>query len=60
MPPVNSWKSILGEIAIEIVSDLFNTKSKNDKTPMKEQYEDYEDLGYAVVIDDDGNEIKNY
>ena len=57
MPPLVDWKTIIGEIAIDFVNDIFSNKSTSEK---KSHTEDYEDLGYAVIVDDDGDEIKNY
>ena len=57
MPPLGDWKTIISEIAIDFVNDIFSNKSTSEK---KSHTEDYEDLGYAVIVDDDGNEIKNY
>jgi len=37
---------------------FFLDKINDSNTP--NQQEEIEDLGYAVVIDDEGNEIKNY
>jgi hypothetical protein len=53
MPPLVDWKTIIGEIAIDFVNDIFSNETKSSK-------ENCEDLGYAVIVDDDGNEIKNY
>ena len=57
MPPLVDWKTIIGEIAIDFVNDIFSNKSTSEK---KSNTENCEDLGYAVIVDDDGNEIKNY
>jgi hypothetical protein len=57
MPPLVDWKTIIGEIAIDFVNDIFSNKSTSEKKSSKENCED---LGYAVIVDDDGNEIKNY
>jgi hypothetical protein len=37
---------------------IFSDKIDDSNTPT--QKDEIEDLGYAVVIDDEGNEIKNY
>jgi len=37
---------------------IFSDKIDNSNTPTQQDV--IEDLGYAVVIDDEGNEIKNY
>jgi hypothetical protein len=57
MPPLVDWKTIIGEIAIDFVNDIFSNKSTSEKKSSKENCED---LGYAVIVDDDGDEIKNY
>jgi hypothetical protein len=49
---------IVGDVAITILSSLFFDKKDNLKTPHTQ--EEIIDLGYAVVVDDEGNEIKNY
>ena len=57
MPPLVDWKTIIGEIAIDFINEIFSNKSTSEK---KLNTENCEDLGYAVIVDDDGNEIKNY
>jgi hypothetical protein len=57
MPPVNDWKEIINAIPFNFVSDIFTNKTQNETTYTQE---DCEDLGYAVVVDEDGDEIKNY
>jgi hypothetical protein len=49
--------NIIGNIAEVLITELFFGK-KEDKTPPVNN--ETIDLGYAVVVDDDGNEIKNY
>ena len=51
------WKEVINEIAFDLVNEIFPNKAKNETTYTQE---DCEDLGYAVVVDDDGNEIKTY
>jgi hypothetical protein len=57
MPPLVDWKTIISEIAIDFVDEIFSNKSTNENISKKQ---DCEDLGYAVVVDEDGNEINNY
>jgi predicted nicotinamide N-methyase len=54
----NSILGIVGDVAITILSTLFFDKTDDCKTPQTQ--EEIEDLGYAVVVDDEGNEIRNY
>ena len=49
--------NILGDIAEVLITDLFFGKQQ-DKTQSANN--ETIDLGYAVVVDDEGNEIKNY
>ena len=51
------WDEIINAIPFNLVSEIFTKKTKTETTHTQE---DCEDLGYAVVVDDDGNEIKNY
>ena len=58
----NVWFDLIGGIAQELILEIFSDKKQDDKqenkpTPVEEEIED---LGYAVVVDDNGNEIKNY
>lgn len=57
MQQLVDWKTIIGEIAIDFVDAIFSNKSTNENISKKQ---DCEDLGYAVVVDEDGNEINNY
>jgi hypothetical protein len=57
MPPLRDWRTIISEIAIDFVNEIFSNKSTSEN---KSNKENCEDLGYAVIVDDDGNEIKNY
>jgi hypothetical protein len=45
---------------IDCLSILGIFLDKIDNSNTSTQKEEIEDLGYAVVIDDEGNEIKNY
>jgi hypothetical protein len=54
----NLWFDLIGGLAQELILEIFSDKKQdNNPTPVKEEIED---LGYAVVVDDNGNEIKNY
>ena len=57
MPPLGDLRTIISEIAIDFVNVIFSNKSTSENKSSKENCED---LGYAVIVDDDGNEIKNY
>ena len=54
----NSILGIVGDVALTILSTLFFDKTDDSNTPHTQ--EEIEDLGYAVVVDDEGNEIRNY
>lgn len=54
----NVWLDLIGGIAQELILEIFSDK-KQDKKPAPVE-EEIEDLGYAVIVDDNGNEIKNY
>ena len=41
-----------------VPTTFFSDKTDNSKTPTTQ--EEIIDLGYAVVVDDEGNEIRNY
>ena len=45
---------------IDCLSILGIFLDKIDDSNIPTQQDEIEDLGYAVVIDDEGNEIKNY
>jgi hypothetical protein len=54
----NLWFDLIGGLAQELILEIFSDKKQDNKpTPVQEEIED---LGYAVVVDDNGNEIKNY
>jgi hypothetical protein len=57
MPPLGYFDRIIGEIAKDFVDVLFSNMSTSENTSKNDEIED---LGYAVVVDEDGNEIKNY
>lgn len=57
MPPINDWKEIINGIAFDLFNEVFSEKTKSETTSTQD---DCIDLGYAVVVDDDGNEIENY
>lgn len=54
----NLWLDLIGGLAEELILEIFSDK-KQDNNPAPAQ-EEIEDLGYAVIVDDNGNEIKNY
>ena len=54
----NVWLDLIGGLAQELILELFSDKKDNLKTPNTQ--DEIIDLGYAVVVDEDGNEIKNY
>ena len=57
MPPLGYFDRILEEFAIDFVNGIFSNISTSENTSKNDEIED---LGYAVVVDEDGNEIKNY
>jgi hypothetical protein len=64
MKPKNGW-SILSflfeDIADKVISDIFsygqNKTSKNQENNKPKTENEIEDLGYAIVVDDNGKEI---
>jgi hypothetical protein len=54
----NVWLELIGGIAHELILEIFSDNKEDNKPTSVE--EEIEDLGYAVVVDDNGNEIKNY
>lgn len=54
----NLWFDLIGGLAEELILEIFSDKKDNIKTPNTQ--DEIIDLGYAVVVDDEGNEIKNY
>lgn len=54
----NLWLDLIGGLAEELILEIFSDKKDNLKTPNTQ--DEIIDLGYAVVVDEDGNEIKNY
>jgi hypothetical protein len=54
----NIWLDLIGGLAQELILEIFSD-NKQDNKPAPVQ-EEIEDLGYAVIVDDNGNEIKNY
>jgi hypothetical protein len=54
----NLWLDLIGGLAEELILEIFSDKKDNIKTPNTQ--DEIIDLGYAVVVDDEGNEIKNY
>jgi hypothetical protein len=51
----NVWLDLIGGLAQELILELFSDKKSESKEKYKEQ--ETQDLGYAVVVDDNGNEI---
>jgi hypothetical protein len=51
----NFWLNLIGGLAQELILELFSDKKSESKEKYKEQ--ETQDLGYAVVVDDNGNEI---
>ena len=54
----NVWLDLIGGLAEELILEIFSDKKDDFKTPTTQ--DEIIDLGYAVVVDDDGNEIKHY
>lgn len=54
----NLLLDLIGGLAEELILEIFSDKKDNIKTPNTQ--DEIIDLGYAVVVDDEGNEIKNY
>jgi hypothetical protein len=52
------WFDLIDGLAEKLILEIFSDKTDNSKTPTTQ--EEIIDLGYAVVVDDEGNEIKNY
>jgi len=65
----NLWLDLIGGLADVLISEMYSD-NRNDKKRYQDggMVEDTfdssenvtEDLGYAIVVDDNGNEIKNY
>lgn len=57
MPPFGDW-NIFGEVfGDDFIKNFYDKKPSEENQP---QEHGFVDLGYAVVVDDDGNEIKNH
>ena len=52
------WFDLIDGLAEKLILEIFSDKTDNSKTPTTQ--EEIIDLGYAVVVDDEGNEIRNY
>lgn len=51
MKPLVDWKQIVGQIAIDFICDII---SNNNETEPQEQQ--CEDLGYAIVLDENNEQ----
>jgi hypothetical protein len=58
----NHWLNIIGSVAEELILELFSDEKNDKKSESKEKYheEEVQDLGYAVIVDDNGEEIINH
>lgn len=51
MPPVGYWKEVLGQFTIDLINDFLSSETDNTQNEQP-----CEDLGYAVVVDEDNEQ----
>jgi hypothetical protein len=58
----NYWLNIIGSVAEELISEFFSDTKNDSKSESNQKHneEETQDLGYAVVVDDNGDEIRNH
>jgi hypothetical protein len=58
----NLWFDLIGGLAEELISEFFSDTKNDSKSESKQKHneEETQDLGYAVVVDDNGDEIRNH